>query len=367
MPQCGNDRASPYGAGKYQAANSDPASGLGSPEGARKSGKLNGIVTGTLLLLILLVVPAAAQEAALAVVQKISGTVGFYTAEGKHLGDVKVDKHPHEAVLSPDKRFLYVTNNGILWMTDEGEGGNTISIVDVRSRTNVGTIDLGEYHRPHGIDLDPATGYLAVTIENPDGMILVDPASRKVLRKFDVQGGDPHMVLFGPKAEWAYVSNTATGTIAAVHVQTGETKLIPTDARPQGLLFSHDGRILYATNSEGNSISIIDAQKKERVGVIPVGNGAARVALTPDGKTLVYNLGLEDAMAFADIATRKQTTVVKLTGRPLSLTMSRDGKTAYAGIQDQDKVVVISVPDRKIKSVFATPKGSGPDPIIPLE
>ncbi len=321
----------------------------------------------TLLLLILFASHASAQQAALAVVQKISGTVGFYTAEGKHLGDVKVGKHPHEAVLSPDRRLLYVTNNGILWMTDAGEGGNTISIVDVQSRTNVGTIDLGEYHRPHGIDFDTATGHLAATIENPDGMILVDPRSRKVLRKFDVQGEDPHMVLFGPRAEWAYASNTGTGTVAAVHLQTGETKLIPTDARPQGAVFSHDRKLLYVTNADGNTISIIDTGNKERVGVIPDGKGPARVTITPDGKTRVYNLGLEDAVAFADIATRKQNTVVKLAGRPLSLTMTRDGKTAYAGVQDQDKVFVISVPDRKIRSVFETPKGSGPDPVIPLE
>src|SRR5438105_13116336 len=89
-------------------------------------------------LFVLFAVGVFGQEADLAVVQKIAGSVGFYTRDGKHIGDVKVGTHPHEAVLSPDRRLLYVTDNGILWMTEKGEGGNTISIVDVKARRKTG-------------------------------------------------------------------------------------------------------------------------------------------------------------------------------------------------------------------------------------
>jgi hypothetical protein len=88
--------------------------------------------------------------------------------------------------------------------------------------------------------------------------------------------------------------------------------------------------------------------------------------ITPDQKTLVYNLQPGNGVGFADIATRKELTRIDLTGNPLSLTMSADGKFAYAGVQDQDKVFVISVPDRKIVKTFQTPKEAGPDPILPL-
>ena len=82
----------------------------------------------TVFLFVLGAAAALAQEPDLAIVQKISGTVGFYTSGGRLVSQVKVGKHPHEAVLSPDGKFLYVTDNGILWMTDPGEGGNTVSI-----------------------------------------------------------------------------------------------------------------------------------------------------------------------------------------------------------------------------------------------
>lgn len=312
--------------------------------------------------------PAAQSgKPAFAIVEKIAGEVGFYTSDGKRISGVKVGTHPHEIILSPDWRYLYVSDNGILWMTNPGEGGNTISIIDLQARRKAGAIDLGSYRRPHGMDIDPKTGRMVVTIENPDGLLLIDPAGRRVLRKFDVQGEDPHMVLFGPGGEYAYASNTATNTVAAIQVATGKVKLIPTGARPQGGVFSHDGSLLYLTNADGGSISIIDTRKNERVGVIATGKGAARIALTPDGGTLVYNLGEGgNAIAFADVAARKELAVVPLGGRPLSLTLSRDGRTAYLGIQDQDKIVVVSVPERKIIRTFRTPKGAGPDSVLLL-
>jgi len=70
-------------------------------------------------------------QSTLAVVEKKAGKVGFYTVEGKRTGEVQTGAFPHETVFSPDRRFLYVTDNGMLWMTDKGEGGNTITIIDV--------------------------------------------------------------------------------------------------------------------------------------------------------------------------------------------------------------------------------------------
>ncbi len=311
-------------------------------------------------------VPLVAEEAAYVVVEKIAGSVGFYSASGERMAGVELGGHPHEIVLSPDRRYAYVSDNGILWMTDPGQGGNTISIIDLAARELAGRISLGKYRRPHGMDLDPASGRMVVTVENPDGLLLIDATAKALLRYYDVKGSDPHMVIFGPRAEWAYVSNTASGTVAAVHLDSGKVKLIPTDARPQGAVRSHDGKLLYVTNSDGNSISVIDTAKQERAGVIATGKGPGRIVLTPDGKTLVYNLQAGEAVGFASVDTRRQTQVIPIGGRPLSLTMSPGGRFVYAGIQDQDRICEISVGKRKVVREIRTPRGSGPDPVLPL-
>ena len=86
----------------------------------------------TLLALVLAI--SQFGQSTLAIVEKKAGKVGFYTEEGRRLGEVQVGPYPHEMAFSPDHRLLYVTDNGMLWMTDPGEGGNSISIIDVRSR-----------------------------------------------------------------------------------------------------------------------------------------------------------------------------------------------------------------------------------------
>src|SRR4051794_33594055 len=94
---------------------------------------------------------AAADRPDLAIVEKVGGSVSFYTIDGKELGRVKVGAFPHEAALSADGRRLYVSNNGVLWMTEDTMGGNTVSVIDVESMKKLYDIDLGRFHRPHGI------------------------------------------------------------------------------------------------------------------------------------------------------------------------------------------------------------------------
>jgi YVTN family beta-propeller protein len=312
--------------------------------------------------------PALGEERpALAVVEKVAGRVGFYAEDGRRCGEVTVGKFPHEAVLSADGRTLYVSDNGVLWMTDEGDGGNTISVVDVRAKKKVAVIDLGRFRRPHGLALDSAGGRLLVTTEKPAGLLLIDVVQHKVMRDYNVQGRGPHMVAFGPDGQWAFVSNVDSNTVAAVHLETGRVTLIPTGGRPQGSVLAPDGSRLYVVNTGGDAITILDVLSQKAVGLISTGKGPGRIAITPDGKTLVYNLQGDRSIGFADVATARQVATVPIGGRSLSLTMTPGGKQVFAGVQDQDKVIVLSVPDRKVVQVIPTPRGAGPDPAIPLK
>ncbi len=317
--------------------------------------------------LLLLTITLQAQPP-IAVVEKIAGKVGFYSPTGERTSEVKVGTYPHEIVRSLDGKSLYVTDNGILWMQYAGKGGNTISVIDAAKRVKTGVIDLGEYRRPHGMAIHPTTGQIVVTIENPDGLLLVDPQQRKVIRKFDVQGKSPHMVLFGPGGKRAYVSNTNSGAVASIEITTGKTTLIPTGKYPQGGVLSPDGKTIYLTNAESNKISIINTSSDRVTGEIATSTYPNRVTITPDGRTLVYSLGQTGAaVGFADTATNKETATVALNGQPLSLTLTKDGKYAFSGIQSQGRIHVIDVAQRKIIRTITTPKDAGPDPALPLE
>jgi YVTN family beta-propeller protein len=308
----------------------------------------------------------AADKPYLAVVEKVAGAVSFYTEDGRALGRVRVGAFPHEAAISRDGRLLYVSNNGVLWMTDDAMGGNTVSVVDTQAMKKLYDIDLGRFHRPHGISLLPSSSHLLATTERPFGLVQIDPAARKVVRDYDVKGKGSHMVFPTAAGDWAFVSNSDSDSLAAIDLRSGRVNLINAGAHPQGAVFSPGGDRLYVTAMNDNQITIVDPKTQSVTGKIPTGKGPARVALTPDGKTLVYNL-TEPGVGFADVSAAKQTGFIPLPGRPLSLTMTRDGRRAFAGVQDLDKVFVLSVANRKIERVIELPKGSGPDPAIPIE
>ena len=319
------------------------------------------------LLILLSTVAALAQNAAFVIGEKEAGSVGFYDADGKRLSGVAVGKHPHEMVLTPDRRTLYVADNGVVWMTETGAGENTVSVVDIAGRKKIGVIDLGEYRRPHGIALNPRTGQLLVSTEKPSQLLAIDPATHKVLRTYDVKGLAPHIVLPSPDGLWAFVSATDSGTLSAVELATGNVKVIPCGERPQGEALSPDHKTIYIADSGESAISIFDVARREKIGVIATGGKApVRLVVTPDGKTLLYALQEGRSVGFADVATRKEVAQIPLSGRPVSMSLSLDGQVAYSSVQEEDKIYVISVPQRKVLRIFETPKGTAPDPVVPL-
>jgi YVTN family beta-propeller protein len=267
-------------------------------------------------------------------------------------------------VLATDGKTVYTTDNGTMRIEHPGSGGNTISMIDTTARRSLGIISLGNFHRPHGIDIDPTTGRLAVTTELPDQLLLLDPGQRKIIRTYDTKGKTSHMVSFGPGAKWAYVSNSGSGNVAAIELAGGQTRLIPTGTRPEGSVLSRNGKELYVTNREAASISVIDTAKNEVAGRIETSKGPVRIAITPDGKTLVYAAMHDKRIEFADAAGRKVLGHVSVSGTPVSLTLSADGKLAFASAEEQDTFYVISVADRKLLREIHTAKGSGPDPVL---
>ena len=301
----------------------------------------------------------------LLILHKGGSSLGFYSPAGQQLASVPVGEHPHEMVLSPDGRYLYCTDNGTMAIEVVGEGGNTVSIIDLAARERVGVVDLGEYHRPHGIDIDPATGLVYVSTENPDQLVVIDPSERKVVRTYATQGQTDHMVKLRPDGNWAYVSHSNSKNVAAVELATGRVKLIETGARPEGSALSPDGKLLYVVNREAAQISVIDTQTQSLAATIKTGNGPVRVKAAPDG-TIVYALMHDKAVGFADPVTRAEVAVVPLEGSPVSLDLSPDGRYAFASAQDLDTVYVVSVPGRKVVRAIRTPDKMFPDPVIAL-
>ena len=156
--------------------------------------------------------------------------------------------------------------------------------------------------------------------------------------------------------------------MAAVRLADGALELIPTAARPQGSVLARDGSVLYVTNTGAARITVIDAARQAVRAEITTGKGAGRIGLTPDGRTLIYNLQEDQGVGFLDLASSRQNRL-HFTRRPAALA---DLSAVTAGVRIQasrtrTRSSSSRVPERKLLRAFPTPKDAGPDPVIDLE
>jgi 40-residue YVTN family beta-propeller repeat len=276
------------------------------------------------------------------VLQKAASSLAWYSPDGKLLATVPTGKHPHEMVISSDGKLVYTADNGTMRVEEQGSGGNSLSVIDIAARRKIADIPLGPYHRPHGLDIDRATETIYVTTELPDELLAVDTLHRGVIKHYDTKGKTPHMVTLGPGAKWAYVSNSGSSNVAAVNLANGKVTLIPTGARPEGSVLGKNGRELYVCNRDAAAITVIDTTQQKAIAHIPTGKGPVRIGITPDGSRLVYAMMHDKRIGFADPGGRLQVGYILLPNAPISLSISRDGKLAFASAEEQDRVYVIS-------------------------
>ncbi|HEY3265614.1 MAG TPA: alkaline phosphatase family protein [Armatimonadota bacterium] len=181
------------------------------------------------------------------------------------------------------------------------------------------------------------------------------------------------------------VAAGASGPAGARSNSPNGKDLVPLEApkgNPQvaGLAASKDGRRLYVTLGIRNAVLVIDLAENKTLARIPVGVAPYRLALSPDGGTLLaLNRGGREAKAGeksgpsaesrvlvdagTDAALRGSITFVNTrtfaavsvdAGRqPSAAVFSADGRAAYVANSDDDTVSIVDVARRKVKSAFS--------------
>jgi YVTN family beta-propeller protein len=154
----------------------------------------------------------------------------------EHFATVPVGANPYGLAIDGDANFAYVSNTG----------GDSVTVVDLRSSQSVRTIALPAGSQPRAI---------AVT---PDG--------RKV-----------------------YVANFATSTVSVIDaIERTVGTPIPVGRGPAALAMSPDGKQLYVSNSGDGTVSMIDVTSGEVSTVITGADGTQAVALNDPGTHLLF-------------------------------------------------------------------------------
>ncbi len=301
---------------------------------------------------------------------------------GEEVARVPTGDGPHEVAVSPDGVTAVVANYGI-----RGVRGNSLTVIDIPAKSVRATIDLGDYHRPHGIQFLPDGRQVMVTVEQEQAVVLVDLASAAVVGTFSTGQRVSHMLVLTPDARRAFVANIMSNNVTVVDLELAQAVAnIETGKGAEGIDISPDGREVWVTNRAEDTISIIDTEVLEVVETLPCASFPIRLKFTPDGRhVLVSNARSGDVAVFAAIERREvrrvpmqQEAVGDTSQRlfrdafgqgpvPVGILVEPRGRRAYVACTNTRVVAVIDLQKWEVTGYLTAgkePDGLGHSPIV---
>jgi YVTN family beta-propeller protein len=194
---------------------------------------------------------------------------------------------PHEVAVSDTGNVAVVTNYG----TRESPG-HTLTVIDVGGGQAMHTIELTDFHRPHGIAFIDGERVL-VTAEEEKAVVCVDIYAQGIPFTISTQQDVSHMVAITPDRQRAFVANIGSGTVTALDLVQGTViRSLPTGAGAEGIDVTPDGRQVWVTNRDADTVTVIDASSLETLANLPSESFPIRAAATPSSEhVLVTNAG----------------------------------------------------------------------------
>ena len=177
-----------------------------------------------------------------------------------------------------------------------------------------------------------------VALRQANALAVIDMGPGKEVARIPT-GITPLSVLMTPDERYIFVANTGrpNGTsdnrITAIETATHRVAAtIEVGDGPLDLALSADGQLLYVTNSNEKSISIIEVEnltERSRRIRVPAMNGPYGIAISPDGERL-YVTDIGGNQVFV-VHTARRATInrIDVISDPRSLVLSADGRRLY--------------------------------------
>lgn len=230
-------------------------------------------------------------------------------------GGVVAQGSPVEAAVTPDGRYVYVSNYkmygpGFTPVADDdcGRGswdGSYVYKIDVATLRIVGVIPTGAV--PKYLAVSPDGSRLVVSNWCGFDVTVVDTATDRVLGAVDV-GRHPRGLAITNDSRYAFVAVMGEARIDVVDLTTRRivhSIRAAAGPTPRHLLLSPDGRYLYATNNTFDTVRKIDLATDSVVGIAVTGDETRSMALADDGASLYvvnYRDGTVSKVRTSDMA-----------------------------------------------------------------
>src|SRR5215208_4681852 len=210
-----------------------------------------------------------------------------------------------------------------------------------------------------GSAADPNT--LVVLAHAPSGEVrFLQIGSGKVTGRVQV-GGEPYRLVRDAARGRVYVTDRAGDSVAVVDQQL--VKQVRVRREPRFAALSPDGTRLYVALAGEAALAVVDAERLEVSGRVPVGGRPAGVAVSQDGSRVFVANDAEEAIAVVDtaLARRMRQSMVVPGGVRGGLALSSDGTTLLAGARGKPALTTVVVATRSPRELPLGETGA-PDP-----
>ncbi|HEY8637941.1 MAG TPA: alkaline phosphatase family protein [Solirubrobacteraceae bacterium] len=291
------------------------------------------------------------------------GRVGPSTGllnNGRHLQPfgtlVTLGNFPTGGALTPNGRWY--------WTVSTGRGLNDVRIVSVRFGRVVQTIALPG--ASGGIAMDPTKPLVYISgVADSDHKAQKSPAGTP-----GIKGDVIHVYSYNPGTGSAHFETTIP--VPPPSDAPAPQNFPPTNVGqklswPDRLAVSPDGSTLLVPLNLADAAAIVDVKTKAiryvKTGAYPYG-----AAITPDGKTGLVSNETPGTVTAIDLPTGKATasiTVGAHLSHPEGVTVSPDGKRAYVALANADQVIAIDMSNLHVAATMSVqrPQGIGAWPV----
>jgi YVTN family beta-propeller protein len=257
--------------------------------------------------------PARAGMLVVANQQGASATV-LNAATLQTIATVPVGVGPHEVAASPDGRWAVVTNYG-----DATTQGNTLSVIDLAAPTPVvaRTIDLGEYHRPHGAAFVGTGAKLVVTSETSQRLLLVDFASGRVDTALATNARGSHMVAVQRDGRRAWTANITEGNVTEFDLEHRRTtRTLPGASANEGIAATTGGVQLWVGSNDAHTVTVIDVAHASKIATLEGFGSTYRIGISRSARFAVVNDPVRNRIWLYEVPSRRLLAELDLSKAP---------------------------------------------------
>lgn len=272
--------------------------------------------------------------------------------------------NPHELATSPDGKHVALACYG----------STTVDIFETSDLTRVGSLDLGENARPHGIVWHSGNS-IFVTAEGRKSIFRINgPLSgTPELAEFETNQDGSHMLAVSPDTQTVWTTDLGSKTVTRVNLNdTSDLRTVTVGEEPEGISLAPDGSALWVSARGSNQAFELDPATMEIRNTVAIGAFPLRLSIRPQGDVAVTSDLADGGLTVIDLKTAKVVRSIAVSSPEeaqsrfqVTILWSDDGKRIYVAETASNTVAEVDYVSGKVLRRLKAGEGGDGLAILP--